>query len=124
MFSFYLKFSYWLVRVLNILLHHASLYYWPTQCQHAMKHNQKPMTYTFIGVFFLGMGGGLGDLGDLGVSDLLVVEVLLLLSFGSVLLMMPLLTDTVRLGIGGPATSSSSLKTEFLLPFVRSIVGI
>ena len=38
--------------------------------------------------------------------------------------MIPLLTDTVLLGIGGPATSSSSPKTEFLLPFVRSITGI
>lgn len=67
------------------------------------------------------MGGGFGDS---GVSDFFGVEVLLLVSSGSVLLMMPLLTDTVLLGTGGPTTSSSSLKAEFLFPFGKSIVGM
>ena len=62
------------------------------------------------------MGGGLGESG---------VAVLLLLSSDSAdLLMIPLLTDTVLLGIGGPRTSSSSLKVEFLFPFVISTEGI
>ena len=66
------------------------------------------------------MGGGFGES---GVSDFFGVEVLLL-SSDSVLLMIPLFTETVLLGIGGPLKSSSSLKVEFLFPFVRSIVGM
>ena len=37
---------------------------------------------TFIGIFFLGMGGGFGDS---GVADIFGVEVLLLVSSGSAL---------------------------------------
>ena len=73
-----------------------------------------------MGVFFLGMGGGFGES---GVSDFFGVE-LLLLSSVSVLLMIPLFTETVLLGIGGPMKSSSSLKAEFLFPFARSTVGM
>lgn len=76
---------------------------------------------TFIGVFFLGMGGGFGDS---GVADVFGAEVLLLVSSGSALLIIPLFTDTVLLGIGGPMKSSSSLKAEFLFPFVKSIAGM
>ena len=73
-----------------------------------------------MGVFFLGMGGGFGES---GISDFFGVESLLL-SSESVLLMIPLFTETVLLGIGGPMKSSSSLKAEFLFPFVRSTVGM
>ena len=66
------------------------------------------------------MGGGLGES---GVSDLFGVAALLP-SSDSVLLMIPLFTETVLLGIGGPVNSSSSLKVEFLFPFVRSTVGM
>lgn len=65
------------------------------------------------------MGGGFGES---GISDLVGVEASLLSSDS--FLMMPLLTDTVLLGIGGPKNSSSSPKPEFLFPFVRSTVGI
>lgn len=58
------------------------------------------------------MGGGFGEPGgDFFEADALV------LSSDSVLPMIPLLTDTVLLGIGGPTKSSSSLKAEFLFPF-------
>lgn len=74
-----------------------------------------------MGVFFLGMGGGFGES---GVSDFFGVELLLLSSESVVLLMIPLFTETVLLGIGGPLKSSSSLRAEFLFPFVRSTVGM
>lgn len=70
---------------------------------------------TFNGVFFLGIGGGFGESGRAEV---------LLLSSGSALLMIPLFTDTVLLGTGGPMKSSSSLKAEFLFPFIKSVVDM